>query len=489
MGGKEASRGFLYQGFASVLEALTDKGNWDKIYVEFPTSNDKVDIALEQQNQIVKCIQVKSTINTFTKSDIKIWLDDLIKDIESPEYELFLIGQCDKSANTFIKSIEKYYGKVLDKEAKSSLNGFDTDLLDNKRIRFFILPFEIEVLEKIVRDSLHQYISDSNQMMTFDQIRFIASATVNDQMISSTHGKGIDRKDFDEEMEKRIFLVADKYSPKRISIGVKSFTRGAENLEKDTESCLSFINKFDGRNIKGEYDWNKDIYRNLEEFLLTNTSNKYAYQIFLDTHASIAFAAGRILDSKSGINVFPIQKSSTNGTVLWDVKLSSKRNYTNWDISHEKFNENQYDSALVLNVTRNIYNDVVKFIKENNLSIGCIINCMPSVGSLNEAMAHPRELFKSSILSNAASMMLIHCHPSGNVFPSKADTMMTDRMNKLCELMGIPLIDHIIVGGDNREFFSFREKGMIDNPKITLSTDYRTLDIKSPLVAEQGKAR
>ena len=47
MGGKEASRGFLYQGFASVLEALTDKGNWDKIYVEFPTSNDKVDIALE----------------------------------------------------------------------------------------------------------------------------------------------------------------------------------------------------------------------------------------------------------------------------------------------------------------------------------------------------------------------------------------------------------------------------------------------------------
>ena len=112
-----------------------------------------------------------------------------------------------------------------------------------------------------------------------------------------------------------------------------------------------------------------------------------------------------------------------------------------------------------------------------------------SVGSLNEAMAHPRELFKSSILSNAASMMLIHCHPSGNVFPSKADTMMTDRMNKLCELMGIPLIDHIIVGGDNREFSSFREKGMIDTPKITLSTDYRTLDIKSPLVAEQGKAR
>ena len=62
-------------------------------------------------------------------------------------------------------------------------------------------------------------------------------------------------------------------------------------------------------------------------------------------------------------------------------------------------------------------------------------------------------------------------------------------INKLCELIGIPLLDHIIVGGDNRAFFSFKEKGMIDNPRITLSTDYRNLDIKSPLVAEQGKAR
>jgi DNA repair protein RadC len=112
-----------------------------------------------------------------------------------------------------------------------------------------------------------------------------------------------------------------------------------------------------------------------------------------------------------------------------------------------------------------------------------------SMGALNEAMAHPRELFKASILSNAASMMIVHCHPSGNLLPSKADTMMTDRMNKLCELMGIPLIDHVIVGGDNREFFSFKEKGLITSPRIVLAQDYKTLDIASPMVAERGKVR
>ena len=383
MGGKEGSRGYLYQAFASVLEALTDKCNWDKIYIEFPTSNDKVDIALEKQNHIIKCIQVKSTINTFVKSDVITWLDDLAKDIVSPEYELFLIGQCDKSTNTFIKSIGKYYAKEVDKETKSSLKGFNTDLLDTTHISFCTLPFDVAILQKIVRDSLHKYISRDGQVITFDQVSFIASATVNDQMISSTHGKGIDRKTFDEELEKRILLVADKYSPKRISIGIKSFTRGAVHLEDET-MCLSLLDKFDGRNLKNGYDWNNDIYPKLRDFLIENTNNKHAYQVFLDTHASLAFAAGQVLDSKSGINVFPIQKSATNGTELWDVKLLSKRNYSNWDISHEMFDENQFDSALILNVTRPIYNDVVEYIKENNLSIGRITNCTPSeIGATN----------------------------------------------------------------------------------------------------------
>ena len=428
MGGKEGVRGFLYQGFASVLEALSDEENWDKIFVEFPTSNDKVDIALEQMGQIVKCIQVKSSINLFSKSDIQTWIGDIIEDKESPEYELFLIGQCDQSANRFIKSIGKYYDGTIDQEAKRSLQGVDTNIFTNRKIKFTILPFEIHVLEQIVRDSLHHYISKNDLTMSFEQIKFIASATVNDQMISSTHGKGVDRKEFDEGLQKRIHLVANKHSLKRISIGVKSFILGAENLEEDTESCLSFISKFDGRNIKEEYDWNKDIYTSLEDFLLTNTCNKYAYQIYLDTHASIAFAAGRILNSKSGINIFPIQKSSTNGIVLWDVKRLPNRNYVDWDILYEKLNENQYDSALVLNVTRNIYDDVIRFIEEKKLPIGRIINCTPSdIGATNfsiEDGTHATVLANSvynaigkrSIMERRATLHIFAAAPNAFMF-------------------------------------------------------------------------
>lgn len=60
---------------------------------------------------------------------------------------------------------------------------------------------------------------------------------------------------------------------------------------------------------------------------------------------------------------------------------------------------------------------------------GIPINCnFVSMGAVNETIAHPRELFKSSILSNATSMLIVHNHPSGNLQSSKFDTMMTDRM-------------------------------------------------------------
>lgn len=134
MGGRDASRGFLYQAFASVLEALC-QDSWDKIYIEFESDNDKVDIALEAKEKIFKSIQVKSTINTFGKESIKTWLTDLIKDdVGAIEFELFLIGQCDNNANTFINSIVKFQHNKMDKIADESLKGFDTDIIKGKSI-------------------------------------------------------------------------------------------------------------------------------------------------------------------------------------------------------------------------------------------------------------------------------------------------------------------------------------------------------------------
>ena len=127
----------------------------------------------------------------------------------------------------------------------------------------------------------------------------------------------------------------------------------------------------------------------------------------------------------------------------------------------------------------------------NLKSDGTPINCnIVSMGTINQTIAEPKELFKASILSNAAGMILVHNHPSGELKPSKEDIMVTDRMLKLTELMGIKLADHVIVGGDNSQYFSFREKKMLQYPPIYLSTDCNALEFgKTAMVAEKGKAR
>ena len=388
MGGSDASRGFVYQGFVSVLEALTDGNAWDKIYVEYPTKGDKVDIALERQNRLIKCIQVKSTVNIFTKSNVQKWLRDLISDAESPAYELFLIGHCDKAANVFIKSVKKYYEQKTDQEMEKSLKGFDMGLLDHREVKIDAIPFDKNRFQQIVRDSLHRYISTKGQMMLFDQIDFIAAAIENDHMISSTDGKGIARNEFEERLEKRIRLVADQYAPKRTAIWINSYPDDVDEAGKTSGRYLSFTDKFQGRNLKAEYDWNRDIYGEIKEFLRSRVNREQAYELYMAAHCSIAFAAGRLLNSKSGINIFPMQKTAINGIELWNIKPFSGREYSEWEIRQEVYQENQSDSALVLNVTRDIYNEVVQYMDEANLQIGRIVNCiLPVHGATNFSIA------------------------------------------------------------------------------------------------------
>ena len=123
----------------------------------------------------------------------------------------------------------------------------------------------------------------------------------------------------------------------------------------------------------------------------------------------------------------------------------------------------------------------------NLKSDGTPINCtFASMGALDRSVAHPRELLKATILSNASTMIMIHNHPSGNLDPSMEDSILTDRMIKLCDLVGVPLVDHIIVGGDNTDYFSFKEKDRLpaSNLRYSLKNDYKDIEFSVPMAAE-----
>lgn len=81
------------------------------------------------------------------------------------------------------------------------------------------------------------------------------------------------------------------------------------------------------------------------------------------------------------------------------------------------------------------------------------------VGSLNESAIYPREIFRMGLEENAASLILIHNHPSGNPDPSMTDIEVTQEIIKAGEMLGITVIDHIIIG--DKKHFSFKEKGLL----------------------------
>ena len=91
----------------------------------------------------------------------------------------------------------------------------------------------------------------------------------------------------------------------------------------------------------------------------------------------------------------------------------------------------------------------LQFIKEITIS----------EGSLNASIVHPREVMIPAIKESAASFALIHNHPSGDPTPSQKDLEITHRLSKTGKIIGINMVDHIIIGGNN--FFSFADEGLL----------------------------
>ncbi len=147
--------------------------------------------------------------------------------------------------------------------------------------------------------------------------------------------------------------------------------------------------------------------------------------------------------AKPGADVQPQRRASRQYIPVYRVELVRER-------------------AIRIEPRRAIHNpdDVVAILKDELLKadreklISIILNAknivigmeVVSVGSLTASIAHPREIFKSAILKNAAAIILSHNHPSGDPAPSQEDIRLTERISKAGEILGIKLLDHVIIG-------------------------------------------
>jgi DNA repair protein RadC len=99
-----------------------------------------------------------------------------------------------------------------------------------------------------------------------------------------------------------------------------------------------------------------------------------------------------------------------------------------------------------------------------NTKIHLIWTEIVSIGSLNESVAHPREILRPALIHSAYGFILAHNHPSGDPTPSEADRRLTRRLAEAAELLKIHLLDHVVVGTpqDGRpSYFSFKENSLL----------------------------
>lgn len=140
-------------------------------------------------------------------------------------------------------------------------------------------------------------------------------------------------------------------------------------------------------------------------------------------------------------------------TILASIELG-KRVVNVFEMNNLKLN----NSAKVFNYVKNIFNnnkqeEFIVILLDNKKKL--IDSKIIFKGDLNSVNIHPREIFKYAIVNSAASLIVAHNHPSGDVFPSKNDIEITKEIIEIGNLLKIPVIDHIIIGNNN--YYSFFE--------------------------------
>lgn len=134
------------------------------------------------------------------------------------------------------------------------------------------------------------------------------------------------------------------------------------------------------------------------------------------------------------------------------------RRYRALNISRYKISKPEDIAELVIDDLSNFMQEVLILItldsKNKVISKKEIFK-----GSLNSSLVHPREIFKEAVKDSAASIIICHNHPSGDLTPSKEDINVTLRIRECGKLMGIELLDHIIVG--SFKYISLKEKAIL----------------------------
>ncbi len=202
MGGKDGSRGYLYQALVAVLDAI-ENDDWAEVYLEYETDNDKVDIAFKDSNGKLEVIQVKSSINNFSKADINKWLIEIIQDKpDANKFRLELIGIGESKTTEYINSIKKLSKDKCDKTSDKIKTTIPELIMYNiDKVDINISNNEIKSFENNISVIIHELLYKNGYIFSPIKLKDIVGAiTYQFNRLCCTDEEFISRDEFIENI-------------------------------------------------------------------------------------------------------------------------------------------------------------------------------------------------------------------------------------------------------------------------------------------------
>ncbi len=169
--------------------------------------------------------------------------------------------------------------------------------------------------------------------------------------------------------------------PETHRIGIRSFIRATEYIEDATDNLLCLARHFDGRRLKDGISWDQ-IYTEVETFLRRSATNSCPHHIHLPTHGTIAFAAGYCLDTKSGVNIVPVQPT-LSGRAIWRPDGTNPSDGMLWQFATVQTTGNGHELAVAVSVTHDILDDTVKYIRNHLPQVGRVLHLRQTTPGVN----------------------------------------------------------------------------------------------------------
>ena len=312
--------------------------------------------------------------------------------------------------------LDRLYGTKTDKSAVGAIR-------KAWREHLAIDESELRILAKTLAfghtsESLDDLRENLNTLFAYVGLRRVPmqeSGFIYDDLVFQWMSQG--RVEYDRDSFKRLCeregLCGTSFEQPKV-YGVKSFEHAFDRLENRCNEVLNFVPVFDERFIRDENDWSMKLYPELSEFLLKVASDRPDLQLALDVHATLAFAAGRVLNIKSGRAVKLEQRTIARG--IWAADdVPADPEWPKLDQTLLEINSTAPDIAVALGITHDIAGDVLRYVESQLPTVGHLLAFRPSTGAGSQVVVAGRHAFDLAQSAKEAMRSTIPRAASGSV--------------------------------------------------------------------------